>query len=391
MENQPLDDRCTQPTGRPKTAAGITVYLLEELGDARLRCAQLKKLVSDAQDLIEKSEQRDHIFEIAAHLIHGIPDNLFRMEKALGAAAMAAARLDYEEIKLNLKPEKVEELENVLQDARLRYLTRRAEEVSNATVAAEEIERFATLAEQTGVVPVDDLLVFVAALEHGAPKAVEAKAERTVSEQLLDIAASVRRATNPKRADIAKTLRLLLARGLQPTGAQTLRMLMRDSSSREKVMEGFKGANPDLSDEQLEVIADHWEKHKDTVKDQHKTAAEKYGQTAGDIEKKLDHDVLNLLEDLLKTASTSLMSLAHQKELLEKDPDVVSAFDRDMGDAMNQLKQLRSSVRMTSTSFAMSKLSGSSVDDAIKGLHTKGDKTAATEVFDILTGPWAAR
>ena len=34
-------------------------------------------------------------------------------------------------------------------------------------------------------------------------------------------------------------------------------------------MKGFKSANPDLSDAQLEEIADQWEKNKDVVKDKH--------------------------------------------------------------------------------------------------------------------------
>jgi hypothetical protein len=35
------------------------------------------------------------------------------------------------------------------------------------------------------------------------------------------------------------------------------------ANSREEVMKGFKSANPDLTDDQLEEIADQWEKNKD--------------------------------------------------------------------------------------------------------------------------------
>jgi hypothetical protein len=41
------------------------------------------------------------------------------------------------------------------------------------------------------------------------------------------------------------------------------------ASSREEVMKGFKSANPDLTDDQLEEIADQWEKNKSVVKDKH--------------------------------------------------------------------------------------------------------------------------
>jgi hypothetical protein len=117
---------CLSRSGHEKNASGVVVYLIEELGDARLRTAQLKKYVQEAVDLIDKAENRDQLFEVAGHLIHGIPDMLFKLDKALDASAMAAARLDYEEIKQNLKPEKAEELEGVLQDIRLPYLKRRS-------------------------------------------------------------------------------------------------------------------------------------------------------------------------------------------------------------------------------------------------------------------------
>jgi hypothetical protein len=42
------------------------------------------------------------------------------------------------------------------------------------------------------------------------------------------------------------------------------------ANSRQEVMDGFKKENPDLSKEQLEEIADHWEKNKDVVKDKAK-------------------------------------------------------------------------------------------------------------------------
>jgi len=104
------------------------IYLQEELGDARLRAQQLTQHIKSALDLVEKSSHRDHFFEVAGHLIHGIPDVAFKLGKALDAAALAAAKLDYEEIKQGLKPEKVEELEAALEETRLRYLNRRSNE-----------------------------------------------------------------------------------------------------------------------------------------------------------------------------------------------------------------------------------------------------------------------
>jgi len=100
---------------------------MEELGDARMRCDQLVRYVDNARKLVEKSSHRDHIFEVAGHLLQAIPSTLFRLEKALQAVALAATRIDYEELKQALRPEKVEELEDVLEDVRIRSVRRRGD------------------------------------------------------------------------------------------------------------------------------------------------------------------------------------------------------------------------------------------------------------------------
>ncbi len=114
--------------GRAKTA-GLTVYLMEELGDARLRCEELVRYIAEATKLIEKSSHRDHFFEVAGHLIQGVPEALFKLQKALQAVSLAASRMDYEELKQELKPEKVDELEQVLKDIRIRHVQRRSDPI----------------------------------------------------------------------------------------------------------------------------------------------------------------------------------------------------------------------------------------------------------------------
>ncbi len=113
---------------RAKTA-GLTVYLMEELGDARLRCEELVRYVAEATKLIEKSNHRDHFFEVAGHLIQGVPEALFKLQKALQAVSLAASRMDYEELKQELRPEKVDELEQVLKDIRIRHVQRRSDPI----------------------------------------------------------------------------------------------------------------------------------------------------------------------------------------------------------------------------------------------------------------------
>ena len=346
---------------RSKTAAGISIFLLEELGDARLRHAQLKKYIDEAMTLIEKSGKRDHFFEVAGNLIHGIPEILFKLGKALDAAALAAARLDYEETKNTLKPEKIEELERALQDVRIRNVQRRSDDESggqeqaqdpssvktamefkfripvgpttvkevakrlqhagidahdgtehvygtiegagasqghaqddaahkinqaagsnivrphelrkgsgkendmNAKTASEQLLKIAQATEATGKVPMPQFLSLLASLERG--KRTASVAPDKLAGYMRGLAEGLAKEPNPSRHKLAAQLRRVLAEAMEPTSSQVAAAIYQQANSREDVMKGFKEANPDMSDADLEKAADMWEKHKDVVMD----------------------------------------------------------------------------------------------------------------------------
>lgn len=212
-------DGCMQRAGREKTAsgktaAGVSLYLMEELGDARLHCAQLTHYIDLARQIIEKSKAKDHIYEVAGHLLQAIPEHLFKLEKSLQAVALAADRMDYEQIKQELKPDKVEELERVLKEVRIRTVPHRSEPSMgppmNPTQAAEELQKIAAEIRTTGKIPAQAVLSLVTALEGQ---------ERTASEvvgtaDLLDeVGKSLVRPskTSPSRVQLAATLRKVLA------------------------------------------------------------------------------------------------------------------------------------------------------------------------------------
>lgn len=260
-------DSCLQRTSTAKTAGGPTIFLLEELGDARMRHAQLKKYVQEAIEIVEKSDKRDHIFEVAGHLLHGIPDTLFKMEKALDAAAMAGARLDYEEIKQTLKPEKADELEDVLKDIRLHYPQQRRSQEPPMTPkqAAEQLLAMAEETQSTGQVPLAKVMTLLAAVE--GDEVVKTASAETVASSFVLWANAMRQ--DPKRGELAARLRNLIGQEIQATPAQVAASIYQTASSREQVMEGFAKANPSMTDEQLEKAADMWEKHKDSLKKAH--------------------------------------------------------------------------------------------------------------------------
>lgn len=257
-----------------KTASGIIVYLQEELGDARLRAEQLSQLLSAATELVEKSSHKDHFYEVAGHLLYGIPDTAFKLQKALDAAALAAAKLDYEEIKQGLKPEKVEELEAALEDSRLRYLNRRStEETMNPKLASDILNDMADEAEITGVVPVAKLARLIAHLERGVKRASDQPARaaatfRAAADHLLT-------AKNPSRTRLAQGLRRILADSqMDPTAGAG---------------EEFQKENPKITDEQVEEINKQHDKNKDVVKDKAKEAS--------GVEAAVDEDAAKELAD----------------------------------------------------------------------------------------------
>lgn len=100
--------------------AGATIYIQEELSDARVRCDQLKGYIAKILNLINDSDKRDHIYAVAGDAITVVPDIILKIERALGAAAMAVDKLDYEELRQVIRPAKVDELERILEDVRIK-------------------------------------------------------------------------------------------------------------------------------------------------------------------------------------------------------------------------------------------------------------------------------
>lgn len=294
-----------QPTGTIRKESGALIYVMEELTDARLRCEQLKKFVSQAVRLIAASPHRDHFYEVAGDTIYGIPDALFKLDKALAATALAASRLDYDELKSQLKPEKVEELEDVLRNTRIRQIDRvspfiqpRLEKGQPKMAGALDVRDINEITTN-----LEDILLEAARLRRSLPPNLQVKLEdiqeladkalkkikhssTTVPSQgkrasmfraassnhiataLRRIADEVQSARIHPREASRRVRRVLMA--LSQTAQQAIEAMGPiQANSREEVMKGFKSANPALTDAQLEEIADQWEKNRSVVKDKH--------------------------------------------------------------------------------------------------------------------------
>ncbi len=252
-------DRCLQrPTDK---AAGATVYLIEELGDARLRCEQLVQYTSEAVKLIENSSERDHFFEAAGHLIQAIPETLFKLQKALQAVALAATRIDYEEIKQELRPEKVDQLERVLQDVRIRQVQRRSDPWTPEQ-AARALRAMVSQVRATGHLPRTDLVALVLGLEFGLKKADA----RGAAQALEELANSLEKSMDaPSQLHLAMRLRQVYADDLlrAPEEQQDMYRTANDTAEPDKsafsldgfTMDGFSaGPQAELVIAQLEDL-----------------------------------------------------------------------------------------------------------------------------------------
>lgn len=103
-----------------RTAAGAISFVQEELARARNLTERLKRDVVKAIGLVHSSSMRDHIYAVAGDVIYDAPKALQELERALDSTAMAVNKLDYEELRQVLRPEKVDELESILEEVRLR-------------------------------------------------------------------------------------------------------------------------------------------------------------------------------------------------------------------------------------------------------------------------------
>lgn len=73
--------------------------ITEGVTAARVDAHRLKKLISMAQKLVERSKRKDHLYQVAGDLIMGIPSALERLERALDRTSYALAKIGEDHLK----------------------------------------------------------------------------------------------------------------------------------------------------------------------------------------------------------------------------------------------------------------------------------------------------
>lgn len=327
-------DGCMQRARRQKMASGVTVYLMEELGDARLNCAQLTHYIDLARQIVEKSPQRDHIFESAGHLLQAIPEHLFKLEKSLQAVALAADRLDYEEIKQDLKPEKVEELERVLKDVRIRNVPHRSEPriPMNPMQAAEEIQKIATETRANGSVPMASLLTLIASLEGQDRTASDVTVTADFLEEMGKSLLKPVAGKSPSRVQLATTLRKIAADHL------SCGPLMEEHGSAEEAARRSrfeKNVPADPTQNMAPEDKAEWEaknkEHGDKFKEAWKVGADRSQE-----------QFINIVDRLVGSVEESAKQLRHSIDLYKRDP---RQYAPQLGNIARELVSLTGVIR----------------------------------------------
>ena len=76
---------------RAKTSSSQVAWslLIEGVAEARVDLHRLRLMCDRAQSLVEKSEARDHIFQVAGDIVQGFPDRISAAERALDRTSYA--------------------------------------------------------------------------------------------------------------------------------------------------------------------------------------------------------------------------------------------------------------------------------------------------------------
>jgi hypothetical protein len=265
--------------------AGAIVHLVEELGDARLRCDQLVAYVAEAARLVESSPHKDHFFEVAGHLIHAVPVTLQKLQKALQAVALAANQIDSEDLKNDLRPEKVQQIERALEDVRIRQIHRRSEpNMITPEYVAEKLRQIAATTKKYQL-PQAEVVRLIEELETGYSRKA---ASNVPTVDILEHFASKVETEDLDQVRLAATLRRLLGDELVKTTVAAFQETSarvepewqawktagaRDASEDEKQSRFEEGKPADPTENMSPEDAKEWEENNEKYKDKFKKEA----------------------------------------------------------------------------------------------------------------------
>ena len=94
-----MDERAAMDPKQANTSEAGWALITEGTTAARLEAHRLRKLLTQAENLIKRSDHREHLYQLAGDLIMSVPQALGRLERALDRTSYALAKIGEDHLK----------------------------------------------------------------------------------------------------------------------------------------------------------------------------------------------------------------------------------------------------------------------------------------------------
>ncbi len=105
----------TDPHKKKASSEAAWALLMEGVSAARLEAHRLKHLVSRCQKLVDQSNQREHLYQVAGDAIVDMPNRLQRLETVLDRTALALSGMGEDFLSARLPLSEKQLVEETLQ------------------------------------------------------------------------------------------------------------------------------------------------------------------------------------------------------------------------------------------------------------------------------------
>lgn len=104
--------------------------IMEAVSDARVGTHRLRHLCDRATKLVESSDHKDHLYEVAGDIVQGIPKMITHLEGSLDKASYAMSKLGEEYLRNRLPISDRAEVDDAVEGAGARKKSNRAKRVA---------------------------------------------------------------------------------------------------------------------------------------------------------------------------------------------------------------------------------------------------------------------
>lgn len=102
-----------------RTAQAETQWALvaSNIADAKLQAHHLRQLLARVKSLVESSDAKEHLYQVAGDLITSIPETFERLETQIDEAQLALAYMGRKQLRDKVSPEAKARIERAMRSA----------------------------------------------------------------------------------------------------------------------------------------------------------------------------------------------------------------------------------------------------------------------------------